>query len=124
MEPFNNYTFEAHCNRVIDGDTAEFEIDVIVELPFNDYLVLKKTHSVRFAGINCPEKKGETKEAGLAAMQYTADRIAGKMVTLRTEKVGSGFEEKYGRYVGHIYIDGVYLNQELVETGHAVYKKY
>ena len=58
----------ARPGHVVDGDTFDAELDV--------WLGLVAVERVRVLGINAPELKGATKEAGLAAKQFTADWLA------------------------------------------------
>lgn len=109
------YEYRAICDRVVDGDTADFTVD----LGFG----IKKKDRFRFAGINTPELRGEEREAGLKAAEYVSERILGKSVIIRTNKDSQG---KYGRYIATIlYGDGLTdLNQELVRVGMAKVASY
>lgn len=101
--------------KVVDGDTVYGDVD----LGFN---IGSRRMEFRFAGINTPETRGETRTAGLASKKYVEDLILNKDVVILTKKDS---KEKYGRYLAEIfYLDStnnyVSLNQELVSKGLAV----
>lgn len=107
MGKFDGIRLEASVVRVIDGDTVEFLAESLFKGKYQD--------SFRFLGINAPEKKGETKDAGLAARDFVAQMLpVGKKVELDVYK-----QEKYGRWLAIVYVDGVNLNDLLVEKGFA-----
>ena len=101
--------------KVVDGDTVYGDVD----LGFN---IGSRRMEFRFAGINTPETRGETRTAGLASKKYVEDLILNKDAVILTKKDS---KEKYGRYLAEIfYLDStnnyVSLNQELVSKGLAV----
>jgi micrococcal nuclease len=59
-----SYTYRAFPLRVVDGDTIEMRVDVGFHVEVNI--------TVRLLGINCPEPRGETREAGIKATEATA----------------------------------------------------
>jgi endonuclease YncB( thermonuclease family) len=58
-----SYTYKAFPLRVIDGDTIEMRVDVGFHVEVN--------LTVRLLGINCPESRGPTREAGIKAKEAT-----------------------------------------------------
>jgi len=101
-------------DRVIDGDTIEgsfYKKILDVEVNF--------TVHFRFMGIDAPEKKGATLEAGLASMNYLKGRIEGKKI-----KVKLHGKDKYGRWLATVFFEGVNINDELVSLGFAIYRTY
>lgn len=114
------YTYAAKLLRVIDGDTAEFDID----LGFDLHYIAK----VRLAGINAPEMKTA---AGPAAKARLTELLTGTLVIKTT--LNKEFE-KYGRVLGVIY--GSHsssfaqgnvefsINQQMITEGFAVAAKY
>ena len=81
------------------------------------------------SGINTPEtynvkKDSEEYQKGMASKMYMEQRLAANNyeIELETEKT----TEKYGRYLGTVKLadSAVTLNDELVQKGLAVYKKY
>lgn len=113
------HTLLCKCVDVYDGDT------ITVAVPIADEHRLFK---VRLYGINTPEirnKDLEQKRLGILAGNYVRDTILGKMVIVVCYKTGS-----FGRVLGDVYTVNssydkeLFINQDLVEKGHAVvYRK-
>lgn len=102
------YTYRAEILRVVDGDTIDARIDVGFRMTTEQRL--------RLLGVNCPETKGATREAGLAASAYTRSAILGKTVLIRTAK-----SDVFGRWLAAVYLeDGTDFNASLLEKGFAV----
>ena len=132
MEDFR-YWYDAKVVNVYDADTALVEFDL--------GLNIKRTEDVRLYGIDAPELRGDSKEAGYAARDFLAWLLTGKdastlpkdgrrLVTdapcrVNTIKDDSG---KYGRMLVRLFVEveGVWVeaNTELVSQGHAVFKDY
>lgn len=107
------YEYRATVLRVIDGDTVEARVD----LGFDVFAVQR----FRLDGINAPETKGESRDAGKAATEYLRTLVAknatGGVLTIQTRK---DKREKYGRYLAVLIASGWNLNAVMVNTGHAV----
>ena len=101
------YTYNATCTSVYDGDSVTLDID----LGFNMVMHHQK---IRLLGIDTPELRGEERAEGLVAAARLRNLIGGKKVTLESHKDKSG---KYGRWLGTIYLDGVSMNQLLLDEG-------
>ncbi len=86
--------------RVIDGDTIEIAGGEIV----------------RYIGIDTPETYPQIEPFGLEAKAKNMELVEGKMVTL--EKDVSD-RDKYGRLLRYVYVDGLFVNGELVRLGYA-----
>ena len=72
---------------------------------------------IRLAGIDAPEKK---QPFGNVSKKSLSDLVYGKQVTIDWNK-----QDRYGRMVGKVLIDGVDANLEQVKRGFAwFYKKY
>src|SRR5262245_49647838 len=66
----------------------------------------KRTHKIRLEGIDAPE----TGQAfGTQAKKVLSDKVFGKEVTI--EDMGP---DKYGRTLGHVYVEHRHVNLELV----------
>ena len=103
-----DYVYEAKVVSVYDGDTIRVDID----LGFNLWL---HNEPIRFIGINAPELRGDSKVEGIKSRDWLASKLQpGTMILLRTEKDA---REKYGRYLGTVYLDGVNLNEEMINQG-------
>lgn len=72
---------------------------------------------IRFAGIDAPEK---AQPFGQRAKEHLSSLVFSKVVTVETEK-----EDRYGRTVGKVLLDGRDINMAMVVAGLAWhYKKY
>ena len=102
----------AEILRVVDGDTVDLSIDL------GFYLL--KQERVRVAGIDAPESRTRNlaeKKLGLEAKDYVQKRLAtAEKIVIRTEKI-----DKYGRYLGWLYLDGAAtsLNEQMICEGYA-----
>ena len=67
-----------------------------------------------FLGIDTPELRGEERPEGLVAASRLRDLIENREVTLQSHRDKAG---KYGRWLGTIYLDGVSMNQLLLDEG-------
>jgi micrococcal nuclease len=96
--------------RVIDGDTIVAKIDLEEEFE------MTLTREIRFYGINAPEKRGGTKEQGLASKAYLESRLRdAKSIELEVYK-----RDSFGRLLAYVYVDGVNLCEEMLQKGYAV----
>ena len=98
---------EAVVVRVVDGDTAEMELQN------------GGTEGVRFIGVDTPESvaPGEPVECfGKKASRFTTGLIEGEEVTLR---FGAERRDIYDRLLAYVYLDGEFVNAELVRLGYA-----
>lgn len=99
---------------IYDGDT----FIAYVDLGFG----VTKTEKFRMALINAPELRGDSYEEGKKSRNWLRERVAqaqenGSSIVIRTHKDSKG---KYGRYIAELYIDGIYVNQEMIDLGLAV----
>ena len=97
--------------KIYDGDT----ITVVIDLGFDT----RRVESLRLAGIDAPEIRGEERAEGLIARDWLINRLytaleIGRDIIIRTDKDSTG---KYGRYIAEVFIDEVSINEELVEKG-------
>ena len=105
------YVYRALIVSVYDGDTVRADID----LGFGFWA---SRRPLRLAGIDAPEIRRPTLQAGRAARDYLRRLVLGKDVLVRTCKPG-----KYGRWLAEIYLDQRHVNQLMVTAGHAVSKR-
>jgi len=112
------FWYKATCTRVVDGDTADFDIDCGLHVHVHE--------RIRIHGINAPETYGVRKDSeeyalGKKATEFAKNLIEGKEVWINTVKDKTG---KYGRYLATVWVkeegpDGSYfdLGQALVDAG-------
>lgn len=90
---------------VFDGDTITILDNANIQ------------YKVRLAGIDAPEKK---QAFGNVSKQSLSDLVFGKQVDIDWQK-----QDRYGRTVGKVLVNGVNANLEQVKRGLAwYYKKY
>lgn len=103
------YAYPAEIVRVIDGDTVEADID----LGFSTW---RRGERLRLDGVDAPEIRGATREAGLAAAAALRARIEGRALVICTLRDRT---EKYGRYLVRIFDGTELVNDWLIEAGYA-----
>lgn len=113
---FNSHgeVYDYKINRVVDGDTVEFEAPFLPA-------PLKPKLSVRVYGVDTPEKGHRAlcpseAQRGEAASQFTKKLVEGAKV----KKVELKDWDKYGgRVLGDVILDGKSLRAELIKNGYA-----
>lgn len=101
------YWYHALCTGVYDGDSITLDIS----LGLGVYLHNQK---IRLLGIDTPEIRGEERPLGIQSRDRLRELILDQKVLVRTELDRTG---KYGRLLGTIYVDGVNINQLLLDEG-------
>ena len=100
--------------KIIDGDT----FDCILDLGFDVLLEAR----VRMAGMDTPESPTRdltAKKFGLASKDYLVEKInSAEDIIVRTELDNE--KGKFGRILGTVYLDGVNVNQKMVDEHYAV----
>ena len=91
--PEVTYTYNAQVIRVVDGDTAELDVDLGFDVHFRI--------SVRFKGYNSPELHGPNKAAGLAAKDELISLLTGHSIVIKTDKLHS---QSFSRYLATVYV--------------------
>ena len=98
---------DATVVRVVDGDTAEMELQN------------GGTEGVRFIGVDTPESvaPGQPVECfGKKASRFTTGLLEGERVTLR---FGEERRDVYDRLLAYVYLGDRFVNAELVRLGYA-----
>jgi micrococcal nuclease len=101
--------------KVVDGDTIDADIDLGFDISL--------TKRIRLAGVDTPESRTrnlEEKALGLESKEWLKKTLEGaKDIIIKTEKPDS--TEKYGRIIGHLYINGeeTSINNQMVAEGYA-----
>lgn len=105
------YWYVAIVTEVYDGDSITIKQDM-------GCFIKREEVKIRLKGINTPELRGDTREAGLIARDALRTLILGKKVVINTYLDRT---DKYGRLLGIIYTeDGLNVNQWLIDNGYAV----
>ena len=110
----NTYSYKAHILRVVDGDT----IDVLLDLGFN----IKLKERIRLSGIDAPETRTRDlveKQKGLAAKEWLENHTSDwgtpsddlEIVIVTEEFNPTG---KFGRVLGRLFVNGVDVNQMML----------
>ena len=105
--PFDGNTYRCVILRHIDADTSYARVHLGMDVSVNV--------TFRWAGINAPELKTDEGKAATAAVN--AWLPVGARCDVQTTK---GKKEKFGRYLAVFLVDGVDLNQRLIDEGFAV----
>ncbi len=95
----------ARVTQVIDGDT----------------IVIAGGFRVRYIGIDTPEVYPTREAFGIEAWQANRRLVEGK--TIRLERDVSD-TDRYGRLLRYVYVDGIFVNAELVRQGLARVRAY
>lgn len=112
--PEHRWLWRASVTRVVDGDT----VYAVIDAGFN----ATRTERLRLLGTNCHELKGATREAGLAASDYTRRWIPSHVAGVWPLLIETRKMDAFGRYLADIWrvSDGRWLNADLIAYGHAV----
>lgn len=98
-------------HKVVDGDTIDADIDLGFDISL--------TKRIRLAGIDTPESRttdAYEKKLGLEVKDWLKKKLEGNHeILVKTELPDS--TEKYGRILGRLYVDGVCLNDRMIEEG-------
>ena len=81
--------------KVIDGDTVE----------------LSSGEKLRYIGIDTPEKKEPFYSE---AKNYNRRLLEGKKIKIELDVQEN---DKYGRLLGYVYVDGIFVNAEMLKAG-------
>ena len=107
------YTYRAEITKVYDGDTITCDIDL-------GFGIVMRNQKIRLYGINTPEIRGSQRPEGLRSKEALESLLLAAErpyeVTLQTKRDKKG---KFGRWLAVVIVDGVNINQALVESGHA-----
>jgi micrococcal nuclease len=102
-------------HKVVDGDTIDADIDLGFDISL--------TKRIRLAGVDTPESRtadANEKKYGLESKEWLKKRCENaKDILIKTELPDS--TEKYGRIIGHLYINGeeTSLNNQMITEGYA-----
>ncbi len=94
---------------IVDGDTIK-----VLEYQEDGS---KKLYKIRLSNIDAPEKR---QDFGKKSKKILSDLLFKKWIYVDTST-----KDRYGRYIGTVYVDSININHEMVKRGLAwVYRKY
>lgn len=97
----------------LTDDTSEMEEVLVVRVIDGDTIELANGERVRYLGIDTPET-GEYYATEATAKNI--ELVEGKIVELQR---GERDRDEYDRLLRYVYIDGIFVNAELVAQGYA-----
>ena len=103
--------FKAKVVRVVDGDTLDCDIDLGFHITLRE--------RIRLMGVDTPETRTRDpveKANGLKSKSFVEDFVALKGGNIFLKVHGFG---KFGRPLADLFVDGINLNQKLVDLGYA-----
>ena len=100
----NSNVLKGLVEYVTDGDTINVKSE-------------DKIYVIRLYGIDAPEKN---QPYGNKITTFLKDKLESKQVTINYSS-----KDRYGRIIGKVYYDGIYINELLIKIGGAWhYKQY
>lgn len=103
---------------------SHYETAVVVRVIDGDTIELKDGRKVRYIGIDTPETSHPTEGQecyGLEATIRNQQLVEGKTIEL---KKGIEDKDQYGRFLRYAYVDGIFVNAQLVAEGYAHASSY
>lgn len=139
------WNYQAHLDRLVDGDTFDVWIELrpqrihnetlpgstfpLYDFGFSIYGTVDMSFApiirherLRLWGVNAPEIRGVEREEGRKSLQALSLFMAEHSGPFQVETVKES--GKYGRYVAKAKVGGVDLSEWMVDNGHAVWKDY
>ena len=97
---------EARVTRVVDGDTVEVLLD-------------GRSEDVRYIGVDTPESVAPGQPVECFGKEASA--LNRRLVEGESVRVVPGVERRdvYGRLLAYVYLEGTFVNAELVRRGYA-----
>src|SRR4051812_29621262 len=104
----------AMCNGARAAPSRAF-VGKVVSVHDGDTITVldsaNRQHKIRLAAIDAPELH---QAFGQRAKQTLGDKVSGKTVRVTWRE-----SDRYGRIVGHVYLDSRWINREMVAEGFA-----
>ena len=94
---------------------------MVIQVIDGDTIVIEGGYRVRYIGIDTPEIHPELEAFGMEALQANRRLLEGKEIRLERDVSDT---DKYGRLLRYVFVDGVFVNAELVRQGLAYAKAY
>jgi len=97
-------------------DTAQ-----VIQVIDGDTIIIEGGYRVRYIGIDTPEIHPDLEAFGIEAWEANRRLVEGKEVRLEQD---TSQKDKYGRLLRYVWVDGTFVNAELVRQGLAWAKAY
>jgi micrococcal nuclease len=104
-----DYIYNAKIINVVDGDTIDLDID----LGFYSHTMQR----IRLSGLDTKElnSKDEAERELAKTAKAFVEQFNGREATIKSFK-----QDKYGRFLGEVFVDGVSINAELLNKNLAI----
>ncbi len=86
-----------------------------------DTITIEGGYRVRYIGIDTPEIHPDLEAFGIEAWEANRRLVEGKEVRLEQDV---SEKDKYGRLLRYVWVDGIFVNAEMVRQGLAQAKAY
>ncbi len=106
---------------LICGCTSPPDTALVIQVIDGDTIVIEGGYRVRYIGIDTPEIHPQREAYGMKALQANRELVEGKIVRLEQDVSQT---DRYGRLLRYVYVDGIFVNAELVRLGLAEAKAY
>ena len=93
----------------------------VIEVVDGDTVVIESGQRVRYIGIDTPELGPPAEPFAIEAWQANRVLVGGKVVRLEKDTTET---DRYGRLLRYVYVDGTFVNAELVRQGLARARDY
>ena len=104
---------------IIEEEIQDYNMTV-TEVVDGDTFYLGNGEKVRMLGINTPESGRPYAEE---ATDFLKNMILGKEVSLVNDSKNDD-SDSYGRLLAHVYVDGTFVNYEIIKAGYAFWYPY
>ena len=105
---------------LICGCTSPPDTALVIQVIDGDTIVIEGGYRVRYIGIDTPEIHPQREAYGMEALQANQELVEGKVVRLERDVS----QTDNGRLLRYVYVDGIFVNAELVRLGLAEAKAY
>lgn len=92
-------------------DIAPFQKSKVRSVVDGDTIILCDGRHIRYLGIDAPEIDDDYYHESTELNKYL---VEGKIIELQK---GNRNKDEYGRYLRYVYVDGIFVNAELVAQG-------
>ncbi|MBU2607911.1 MAG: thermonuclease family protein, partial [Chloroflexi bacterium] len=106
---------------LLGGCSAPPDTVAVIKVIDGDTIVIEGGYRVRYIGIDTPEIHPRLEAYGIEAWQANRRLVEGKRVRLEKDVSET---DRYNRLLRYVYVDGVFVNAELVRMGLARVKSY